>query len=233
MLTQVSLAWLEEHASDESVAQAAKHTVAQVIAGALAATVRLLTAPEIRWQGCQPSIKQRIYIANHTSHADFVLLWGSLPSHLREATHPVAAADYWTRGLIRRRLMRDVFHGVLIDRDLGGVSQNPLAPLLRALDAGKSLILFPEGTRGNGERVRPFRGGIYHVGRAHPDVELIPVWIDNLHRVLPRGAFLPVPLHCSLIFGTPTRLEPGEDQAAFRERLRQNLIELRPHADPS
>jgi 1-acyl-sn-glycerol-3-phosphate acyltransferase len=233
MLTHASLALRKGHPSTQLLADATKNAIARIIGYGLATTARVLTAPDIRWIGCEPSTTQRIYVANHTSHADFVLLWGSLPMNLREHTHPVAAADYWTHGTLRRRLMEDVFQGVLIDRELTGVNRNPLAPIFRALDSGKSLIFFPEGTRGTGEHVRSFRCGIYHVARAHPEVELIPVWIDNLDLVLPRGAFLPVPLHCSVTFGAPERLRLNEERTEFLARLRKSLVDLRPHANQS
>jgi 1-acyl-sn-glycerol-3-phosphate acyltransferase len=233
MLTQAPLAWLEGHAAPKSLAEATRDTISRAIGRSLVTTARLITVPDIRWNGCKPSATQRIYFANHTSHGDFVVLWGSLPANLRKHTRPVAAGDYWTRGMIRRRLMEGVFHGVLIDREPAGVHRNPLGPILRALDAGESLIFFPEGTRGTGEHVRPFRCGIYHVARAHPAIELIPVWIDNLNRVLPRGAFLPVPLHCSMTFGTPARLNLGEAKPEFLARLRNSLVEMRPHANQS
>jgi 1-acyl-sn-glycerol-3-phosphate acyltransferase len=204
---------------------------ARCLAMATASAVRLITCAEVRWVGPSwvgsvPSGAQRIYVANHTSHADFILLWASLPPCLRSRTHPVAAADYWQRGVVRRLLIEDVFEGVLVERGRAGRARNPLAPMLRALDSGESLIVFPEGTRGNGDQLRAFKCGIYHLARERTNVELVPVWIENLHRVLPRGAIVPVPLLCSVTFGEPTRLAPGEDKTTFLARMRQSVIDL-------
>ncbi|MGH7552891.1 MAG: lysophospholipid acyltransferase family protein [Longimicrobiales bacterium] len=195
------------------------------VAAAITTTTRVLTGAQCRWAGCAPDPIQRIYYANHTSHVDFVLLWSALPPHLRSITRPVAAADYWSAGPIRRYIIHDVFSGVLLDRS-GSLSANPIAPLIAAVDGGHSLILFPEGTRGDGESLQPFRSGIYHLARERPSIEMVPVWMHNAYRVMPKGAFLPVPLLCSATFGSPVRIGPDEEKAMLLDRLRQRLLEL-------
>ena len=197
---------------------------------------RALTGVQAQWFGCAPAEVQRVYFANHSSHFDFVLLWASLPPHVRRTTRPVAAADYWTRSPARRFFIHRVFRGVLVRRGSGPASENlpapqldanPLQPMLEALDKGSSLIIFPEGTRGDGETLQPFKPGIYHLARLRPQVELVPVWMDNSYRVMPKGSFLPVPLLCSVRFGAPTRLHEDEDRAAFLARLHHAVEELR------
>ena len=192
-----------------------------MIAGILVSTARVVTGAEARWVGCTPSETRRIYVANHTSHADFMLLWAALTPTLRTRTFPVAAADYWDRNAVRRYLAKQVFRAVLVNRDHIDRLHNPVAPMVQALDSGHSLIIFPEGTRGTGEALLPFKCGLHHLAQARPNVELVPVWIDNLYRVLPRGAILPAPLLCSVTFGEPTHLLPGEDKKAFLARLHQ------------
>jgi 1-acyl-sn-glycerol-3-phosphate acyltransferase len=96
-----------------------------------------------------------------------------------------------------------------------------------ALAAGDSLILFPEGTRGREGEVARFRSGLYRLARLRPDVELVPVLIDGLGRVLPKGASLPVPLPSTVTFGPPLRLLPGETHGAFLERARTAVLVLR------
>jgi 1-acyl-sn-glycerol-3-phosphate acyltransferase len=191
----------------------------RIAAAALVSLARIVIGAEARWIGCVPTDPRRIYIANHTSHADFILVWAALAPHLRSRTRPVAAADYWAHGKARRYLAEQVFRAVLVERNRVDRTHNPLARMLEALDQGNSLIVFPEGTRGGGETLQQFKCGIYHLAHARPNVELVPVWIDNLHRVLPKGTILPAPLLCSVTFGEPTRLLPGEDKRAFLERL--------------
>ena len=196
------------------------------VAGSLIGVARIVTGAEARWVGCAPSAATRIYVANHTSHADFVLLWAALPPSLRARTVPVAAAEYWNSNAIRRYLANQVFRSVLIERDRVDRRHNPLASMLHALDGGNSLIVFPESTRGPGKTLLPFKCGIYHLANARPDIEIIPVWIDNLYRVLPRGAILPAPLQCSATFGEPTRLAAGEDKQEFLARLHRTVEQL-------
>ncbi|HEY3837118.1 MAG TPA: lysophospholipid acyltransferase family protein, partial [Bryobacteraceae bacterium] len=168
-----------------------------------------------------------IYFANHSSHLDFILLWSALPFKLRRRTRPVAAADYWFQGNFRQFLIRRVFNGVSVERQGRVSGVNPLQPMLDALDGGDSLILFPEGTRGSGEELQPFKSGIFHLAKHRPDIELVPVWMENCYRVMPKGSFLPVPLLCSVRFGAPTRLGGGETRPEFLGRLQKAIEGLR------
>lgn len=196
----------------------------------LAAVARILAGAQGRWVGCRPDIRQRIYFANHTSHLDAVVLWSALPRELRALTRPVAARDYWGAGNPRRYLATQVFNAVLLERrDLDDVGRRQqLDLLLEALGDRSSLILFPEGTRGTGEELAPFKSGLYHLTLKRPDVELVPVYLDNLHRILPKGALLPVPLLSSVTFGAPIRVLPGEEKDAFLERARAAVRALKP-----
>lgn len=197
-----------------------------MIAWLLSFGLRLLTGAHGRWSGCAPVECQRIYCVNHTSHLDFLLLWTALPARLRRMTRPVAAADYWNAGPVRRYLIQEVFRGVLVDRS--GLAPQPLEPVFTSLGQGESLIFFPEGTRGPGEGMLPLKNGIFHIARAWPAVALVPVWIDNSYRVMPKGVFFPIPLLCSMTFGAPLRLLEGEEKDSFLLRLRNAMLELQP-----
>jgi 1-acyl-sn-glycerol-3-phosphate acyltransferase len=185
----------------------------------IVAATRLVVGGQGVWIGCGPSERQRIYFANHSSHLDTILVWAAMPPELRQRVRPVAAADYWGKGRVQRHIALKVLNAVLIDRQTR--SSDPLEPLKAALAAGDSLILFPEGTRGTGELPSPFKPGLYHLAKAFPDVELVPVFLDNLRRALPKGSLVPVPLSCVARFGTPMHLEQGETKPAFLERARE------------
>jgi 1-acyl-sn-glycerol-3-phosphate acyltransferase len=187
---------------------------------------RLLTGLRSRWVGSCPDDVQRIYFANHTSHMDFVLLCAALPCRIREKTRPVAASDYWNNGMIRRYIVHRVFRAVVIDRRCSEKAMNPIELMIEALDRGESLILFPEGTRGTGEGVQPFKCGVFHLARSRPQVELIPVWIDNSYRVMPKGTAVPIPLLCSVAFGEPIRMARDEPKEIFLARLQRVLLDL-------
>jgi 1-acyl-sn-glycerol-3-phosphate acyltransferase len=200
-------------------------SIEAIAARLITAFAWLVTGVRARWIGCGPAAGQRIYYANHSSHGDFVLLWSALPPALRARTRPVAGADYWLKGRLRRWLINDVFRGVLVER-AGEKTADPIAVMLASLDAGDSLIIFPEGTRNLGDEMLAFKSGLYHLARQRPGVELVPVWLENLARVMPKGQVIPVPLLCSVSFGAPIRLEPAEDKEAFLARARLRIVDL-------
>lgn len=195
----------------------------RIVGDGIFALTRFLVGGHARWRGCAPSERQRIYFANHASHLDTIILWASLPVSLRERTHPVAAKDYWGTGPIKRFIALKVLNAVLVER---AGSRDPLAPLRAALDAGDSLIIFPEGTRRNEALPGAFKPGLLHLARDYPDAELVPVYLANLARAYPKGAILPAPISCVVNFGTPIALEEGEDKAAFLARARDAVCVL-------
>lgn len=189
--------------------------------------VRVLTGVRVGWRGAEPVTGQCVYFANHTSNLDGVVLWAALPGPVRDRTRPVAAHDYWTKNGIRRYFADRVFRAVLIERKNVTVKNNPLTPMLAALDGGSSLIIFPEGGRMEGAEPAAFKGGIHHLAEHRPDLAFVPAWIDNVNRVLPKGEILPVPMLGSVTMGPPVRLEPGEKREQFLTRARAALLALR------
>jgi 1-acyl-sn-glycerol-3-phosphate acyltransferase len=196
-------------------------------AGLLLATIaRLITGAQGHWHGAPPKAEQRIYFANHQSHFDWVLIWAALPRDLRTITRPIAARDYWTSTPLKHWITREIFNAVYVSRERSA-DEDPLEPLMEALRNGDSLVIFPEGTRGNKGDPAPFKAGLYHLAEAFPDVNLIPAWIDNVQRVMPKGEVVPVPILCSVTFGAPLTLQPGEEKRAFLDRARDAVIALR------
>ena len=188
--------------------------------------IRVLTGAQARWYGCPPKAEQRIYFANHQSHADLVMIWAALPLELRSITRPIAAKDYWTKTPLKQWITSAVFNAVYVERERKG-EEDPLQPLTDALTSGDSLIIFPEGTRGNAEEPQPFRAGLYNLALRFPDAVLVPAWINNVQRVMPKGEVVPVPILCSVTFGAPMRVEPGEECRDFLDRARGAVIALR------
>ncbi len=199
----------------------------------LAFLARLITGAQGHWYGSPPKAEQRIYFANHQSHFDWVLIWAALPRDLRAQTRPIAARDYWTASPFKHWITREVFNAVYVSRTRtkdgshpGTEDEDPLEPLAEALRNGDSLVIFPEGTRGNKGDPQAFKAGLYHLAEQFPEVQLIPTWIDNVHRVMPKGEVVPVPILCSVTFGAPMHLKPGEDKREFLARARDEVIAL-------
>ncbi|MCU0878998.1 MAG: 1-acyl-sn-glycerol-3-phosphate acyltransferase [Pirellulaceae bacterium] len=192
----------------------------------LAFLAKLLSGATLRWHECQPDTCQRVYFANHTSHLDALVLWASLPGPIRDLTRPVAAKDYWGRDPVRRYIAA-AFGALLIDREEIKVHQSPVDLMIGEIGQKYSLIIFPEGGRNTQEEMQEFKSGLYYLSKKRPDLELMPVYIDNLNRVLPRGEFLPVPLLTCMTVGPPIWLEPGENKTAFLKRARQAVLRLK------
>lgn len=186
---------------------------------------KLLMGGYPQWKGSTPSNRQRIYFANHTSHLDTIVLWSALPSEIRCHTRPVAARDYWIKGAIRRRIAIDELNVVLVDRRRTE-SSDPMEPLRECLREGSSMIIFPEGTRRPQPIPSEFKSGIWRLAREFPNVELIPVYIENLHRAMPKGALIPVPTICSVRFGAPLPFSPDDPKDVFLARAREAVIKL-------
>ncbi len=254
--------------------------LAKLMSFLLLGIVRFLTGSQARWYGCPPKAEQRIYFANHQSHADMVLIWAALPEELRSITRPIAAKDYWTKTPFRQWITTAVFNAVYVDRQatparppapvaaepVGGIDgmtaasseadtamaggpdpspetpprvptpeelraalpeSDPLAPLVRALASGDSIVIFPEGTRGHGDEPQSFKSGLFKLAQMFPQVVLVPAWINNVQRVMPKGEVVPVPILCSVTFGAPIQLEVGEERRPFLDRARRAVIALR------
>lgn len=185
--------------------------------------------------------EQGIYYANHSSHLDFLTIWASFPPDLQRRVRPIAAKDYWGAGL-RKKVVERVFNAYLVERhgattertreSSGGVSPTgQVAGMTAILDAGDSLIIFPEGTRGDGETIGEFHGGLYRLAEHNPQIPVVPVTLINLGRILPKGEKIPVPHLSTLAFGAPLYLGGAEGRADFLERARAALVDtLAAHA---
>lgn len=199
----------------------------EIVRWGLAALARFFSGASVRWVNNHPDPRQRVYFANHTSHLDAIVLWSALPGEVRRLTIPVAAKDYWERGRVRRYLAGRVFHALLIDRKEVKIHQNPVDLMIRTIGDVNSLIVFPEGSRNTGREMTEFKSGLYYLAKKRPDLELVPAYLNNMNRILPRGEFLPVPLLSSITFGPSFRIEPKEPKVAFLNRAREAVRQLR------
>jgi len=186
----------------------------------------LVTGFHVTWRSPLGN-KPCVYIANHRSHTDFVMLWAALPKKFRKRTRPVAGADYWEASALRRFIACRVFNALLIPRGDADMREKIQAMMLAAIENGDSLILFPEGTRNlTDEILLPLKSGIFYLAKQRPNLEIVPVWLENLGRVMPKGALLPAPLLCSVKFGEAQQISITDDKESFLQRLRMALLSL-------
>jgi len=200
------------------------------LASTIAAAARFAAGAQVMWLA-RPRPLQSVFFANHTSHLDFVVLWSTLPAEVREQTRPIAAQDYWDRGL-RRRLAVGVFNAILVPRQSEGAdraldARETIDRIAESIGDRYSVIVFPEGTRGTGDAIGPFKSGLYYLCLRKPALQLVPAYIENLNRVLPKGEFLPVPFISRVTFGAPTFLAPSEPKAEFLGRMREAVLALK------
>jgi 1-acyl-sn-glycerol-3-phosphate acyltransferase len=205
-----------------------RRLAADLVGNILRLFARFITAVRPVWQGIEPTPKQRVYFANHTSNGDMPMIWSCLPPAIRRSVRPVAAADYWLKNPIRAFVGPEVFNCVLVDRR-PEVKDKPMDKIIAALDEGSSLIIFPEGNRNmTDDPLLPFKAGLYNMGLARPDIDLVPTWVANLNTIMPKGEVIPLPLICTVTFGAPIHVQPGESKDAFLRRAEKALVALMP-----
>lgn len=165
-----------------------------------------------------------IAIANHSSHVDTTLIFGSLPRRLSRNLAAGAAADYFFKEKLKSFGTRLFFNAYPVDR--GGMRAH--AGLSgRLLDEGIPLLLFPEGTRSRTGAIAKFKTGVAALSIQH-GVPVLPIALVGAYAAMPYGQRLPVPgrPHVHVVFGNPQRALPGETVPRYTERLYNNVVEL-------
>ena len=189
---------------------------------------RVISGSTVLWYESQPDDScQRVYFANHTSHLDALVIWAALPPAIRQKTRMVAAQDYWGAGPVRRYISKSLLKAVLIERENVSFKNTPIKVMADEMKDKYSLILFPEGGRSQNGTLGEFKSGLYYLCKRRPDLELIPIYLNNLNSILPRGKALPVPMLSRVIFGPPMWLEMDERKESFLERTRNAILKLK------
>jgi 1-acyl-sn-glycerol-3-phosphate acyltransferase len=154
--------------------------------------------------------KQFILIANHNSHMDTMAIMSAIPSRYIHKVHPIAARDFFGGSLFKKILMRYLVNATLIQRDRDDPNNDPIDSMDKMLKKSRSLILFPEGSRGIPGVMAKFKKGLGYLIQRNPEINVIPVYLDNVYKTLPRGKNLILPYNCSIKFGDPIKFKSME-----------------------
>lgn len=191
----------------------------------LISILRLLLGASARFESTPDLSGQRIYFANHTSHIDTLAIMAALPKEARLNTKPLAAADYWGKNSFLRYIATRGLNSMLIDRQPKD-GEDPLEPVLQAMAQGCSVIIFPEGTRRFQALPGEFKSGLYRLHKAFPQARLVPIYLDNLYRSMPKGKHVPLPIICTIRIGDPLAVVENEEKGDFLNRAREAAVRL-------
>ena len=232
METKTSGSVKESNSSDELLKprRLTFRHVAQMIVFALAIKPFMALFIGLRVRGREHLLKSGpiVLVANHSSHLDTISLLSLFPLSRLRSIRPVAAADYFERNRFVSLFTKTVFNILPIARKNITTENNPLRRMREALEAGDSLIIFPEGTRGSGEQIGEFRSGVAHLIEKMPDVAVVPAYLVNMGRSLPKGEFIPVPFFCEIRIGAPRVLNGSRQEVT--KALEAAVRELAPEA---
>jgi len=148
-----------------------------------------------------------IVVANHNSHMDAFVLMSLFPLKRLAQLRPVAAADYFLKNPLLAWFTLEIVNMIPIERPGGGRKLkrdiDPLQECTEALERGEILVVFPEGTRGDTEALGKFKGGVARLKEQFPDAPVVPVYLQGLGRVLPKGESAFVPRIVDVFVGAP------------------------------
>jgi 1-acyl-sn-glycerol-3-phosphate acyltransferase len=171
---------------------------------------------------------QFVIVANHNSHLDTMAIMASLPSKIIHKVKPVAAADYFGKTKFKEKLSNYLINTLLIQRrrDIKNIEKDPINRMIKALDDGFSLIIFPEGTRGEPEVRQPLKPGIAYVLIQRPQIKYVPAYMKGMGKAMPKDDNLIVPFSSSLTYGQPAMIK-GSNIADVLKQIEEDLNMLK------
>jgi 1-acyl-sn-glycerol-3-phosphate acyltransferase len=170
---------------------------------------------------------QFIIVANHNSHLDTMTILASLPSKMIHKVKPVAAADHFGKTVLKEKMSNYFINTLLIQRkrDKENSANDPINKMIKALDEGYSLIIFPEGTRGEPEIQQPLKPGIGYVLSQRPTIKYVPAFMKGMGKAMPKDDSLIVPFNSSLTYGQAKHIDSDDIMDIVQEiEISLNLL---------
>lgn len=186
--------------------------------------VTIVLGLNVRHRQRLPKSGPAVLAANHNSHLDTMVLMTLMPLSLLDRVRPVAAADYFLRNRLIAWFATEIIGILPIRRQRSSPTEDPLAPLVEALDRGEILIFFPEGSRGEPEQLTEFKSGIARLSERKPEVPVVPVFMHGLGKALPKGEAILVPFFVDVFVGEPVRWNGDRD--AYMTEFRDSMTAL-------
>jgi 1-acyl-sn-glycerol-3-phosphate acyltransferase len=186
--------------------------------------VMIVLGLNVRHRERLPPAGPAILAPNHNSHLDTMVLMSLLPLRLLPRIRPVAAMDYFFRNALLAWFATRIIGILPIKRQRTTPDEDLLAPVAESLALGDILIFFPEGSRGEPERLAEFKSGLARLAERFPQVPVIPVFTHGLGKALPRGDWVLVPFFVDVFVGEP--LEWSGDRKSYMERFKQAIEAL-------
>lgn len=175
------------------------------------------------------NIDQYIIVANHNSHMDTVSILSAIPTKHLTKLHPVAAGDYFGRNRLTSFLTRFFINTLLISRNKSQGGRNPIEDMDQVLKSGESLLLFPEGSRGEAEVLQDFKHGASILLKKNPNVPFVPIFLKGMGKALPKGDPFLIPMECQVRIGKPVFIEDiaNKEINEITEIIRNNILKLK------
>lgn len=187
--------------------------------------VLIISGVNVRGQEHLPKDATSIVVSNHNSHLDTMVLMSLYPISRLPKVRPVAAFDYFMKNKYVAWFSQNVIGIIPLKRKVSKEEGHPFAPVHEALHAGETIIIFPEGSRGEPEEMKSFKTGVAHLSKDFSDVPVVPIYIHGAGKALPKGEALFVPFIIDVVIGEPL-YNKDETNREFTARLEKEIMQL-------
>ena len=187
--------------------------------------VLIISGVSLKGKENLPSKGPAILVANHNSHLDTMVIMSLFSLKTLEKVRPIGAEDYFCNKPYKKWLSKNLIDLIALKRRPSKADGHPFGEIYKALDNGDIVLLFPEGSRGDPEVMKPFKTGIAHMAKDYPDVPVVPLSIYGAGKALPRGEALFVPFIIEVNVGEAVYYD-YKDKLEYTKNLEKCVFRL-------